>query len=487
MGMTRAAQRWATAVGVVAVGLGTACQDTPSAGPAGGSGVARVFLTDAPFPYDLVDRVEVYVVEIAASTQPDTGADATQGWVTIAEPRQRFDLLELQQGTTTLVGEGQLPADDYRAVRLTLNADSSRLIMRDGRVASVDWQSTVPVFSLHALVESPIGVDSLAGADIVIDFDVGRSFIYGISFCCDFLFIPWVRAVNAAATGSIVGTVSADVDNDGTVEPLDNARITVSYGDPARPETWLDWASGHTDAQGHYRIAYLRAGTYIVEIDAPGRPNIGSRLAFDVPVTPGLETPLSVSLPNGAGISIQGATYVVRVGETIVLQARVTDAVGVPEPDPAVSWLSRNAAVASVTSPPDTQTLASVAGVGPGQVYIVATSGSLVDSVQIRSVNDTTGGGGGGTPTDTVASVTVVPEAATLSVGDSTFFQAVLRNASGAVLTGRAVTWTVSDSTVLHLFNHEGEYVAVRPLKAGTVSLAATSEGRTGSAAVQVQ
>ncbi len=486
MGDRRVAQRATAVVAAAVVGLGGACQDSPSAGPAGGSGVARVFLTDAPFPYDLVDRVEVYVVEIAASTQPDTGG-ATQGWVTIAEPRERFDLLALQQGTTTLLGEGQLPAADYRAVRLTLDADSSRVLLRDGRVASVDWQTTVPVFSLHALVESPIGVDSLAGADIVIDFDVGRSFVYGVSFCCDFLFIPWVRAVNAAATGSIVGTVSADVDNDGTVEALDNARITVSYGDPARRETWLDWASGHTDAQGHYRIAYLRAGSYIVEIDAPGRPNIGSRLAFDVPVTPGLETSLSVSLPNGAGIRIQGATYVVRVGATIVLEALVTDPAGVPEPSPQVSWASRNPAVATVESPPDTQTLASIAGVGPGQVYIVATSGSLVDSVQIRSVNDTTGGGGGGIPTDTVASVTVVPEATTLSVGDSTFFQAVLRNASGAVLTGRAVTWVVSDSTVLHLFNHVGEFVAVRPLAIGTVSLTATSEGRAGSAVVQVR
>jgi len=483
--MTRTVQRVASVVGAVVVGLGVACENSPSGGSAGGNAVARVFLTDAPFPYDLVDRVEVYVVEIAASTQPDTGADATQGWVTVARPRARFDLLQLQQGTTALVGEGVLPANHYRAVRLTLDADSSRVVLRDGRVASVDWQSTVPVFSLHALVESPIAVDSQAGADIVIDFDVGRSFVYGISFCCDFIFIPWVRAVNAAATGAITGVVSADVDNDGGVEPLDNARITVSYGDPARRETWLDWASGHTDAQGHYRIAYLRPGSYIVEIDAPGRPNIGSRLSFDVPVTPGLETPLSVSLPNGAGIRIQGATYVVRVGETLVLEALVTDAVGVPEPNPAVSWASRNPAVASVASPPDSQTLASVAGIGPGEVYIVATSGPLADSVLIRSVRDTTGGGGG--PTDTVATVTVVPETATLSIGDSTFFQAVLRSASGAVLTGRVVTWAVSDSTVLRLFNHEGDYVAVRPLRAGMVSLAATSEGKTGSAAVQVR
>ncbi len=481
--MTGFAKRVAAVAGVLVAGLGLACANDQGADP-NATSTARVFLTDAPFPYDLVDRVEVYVVEIAASTRADTGAGATQGWITIARPRQRFDLLQLQQGATALLGEGQLPADQYRAVRLTLEADSSFVMLRDGRQASVDWQTTVSRFSLYALVEDPIAVPS-AGADIVIDFDVGRSFLYGISFCCDFIFIPYVRAVNAAATGSIAGTVRADLDNDGDLEPVPNARVTVSHGDPARRETWSTRASGHTDALGRYRIAYLRPATYIVEIDAPGRVNVGARVEPTVSVSVGIEAPLSVDLPNGAALRIQGSRFVVRMGETIALEAVVTDAVGAPEPDPPVAWTSRNPSVVTVESTPDTQRVAWVTGTGAGQAYVVATSGVLLDSVLIRAVVDTTGGGGG--TTDSVATVTVLPETATLSVGDSTFFQAVLRNAGGAVLTGRLITWAVSDSAVLHLFNNQGEYVAVRPLKAGTVSLTARSEGKSGSAAVQVR
>lgn len=482
--MARSVTRIAVMLGAIALAVGLGCyEDDPATGPRNQSPLTRVLLTDAPFPYDLVDRVEVYIVEIAASTSADTGADPTQGWVTIAEPQKRFDLLELQQGTTALVGAGELPADVYRAVRLTLDADSSRVFMSDGREASVDWQTTVPEFSLHALVEAPITV-SQAGADIVIDFDVGRSFIYGISFCCDFIFIPWVRAVNAAATGHIAGTVSADQDNDGDVEPLATARITVYQGDPARRETWSDMASGHTDAQGQYRVAYLRPGSYIVEIDAPGRPNIGSRLHPDVSVAAGVHTPLSVNLPNGSGIRITGSTYAVLLGGTIALEAVVTDAVGDPEPNPQVSWTSRNTARATVGSPPDTQTLARVSGEAAGQVYIVATSGALADSVQISVVDDSTGTGGGG---EAVATVTVVPETATLSVNDSVGFQAWLESAQGNVLIGREVSWSVSDATVLHLFNNQGQFVALRALKAGTVSLVATSEGKTGSAVVRVQ
>src|SRR5574341_895660 len=140
--------------------------DVSDAQPAGST--VNILLTDAPFPYDLVERVDVYVVEIAASAQVDTGP--SQNWVTIARPRRRFNLLELQQGTTTLVGQGELPADVYRAVRITLDADSSVVTLQGGGQAAVDWQTTVPVFSIHTLVESPIDVPR-AGADIVIDFD----------------------------------------------------------------------------------------------------------------------------------------------------------------------------------------------------------------------------------------------------------------------------------------------------------------------------
>ena len=457
----------------------TCYQDDTNA-PTGGRPVVQVLLTDAPFPYDLVERVDVYVVEIAASAQADTGPG--QHWVTIAEPRKRFNLLELQQGTTTLVGEGELPADVYRALRMTLDADSSWVTLRSGGQASVDWQTTVPVFSIHTLVEAPIDVPQ-AGADIVIDFDLGRSFIYGISFCCDFIFVPWIRAVNAAATGGVAGAVLADQDNDGDAEPLANARITVYRGDPTRRETWTDWASGHTSAQGLYRVAYLRPDEYIVEIDAPGRPNIGSRTDV-VQVTPGGDVPLSVTLPSGEGLRIRGSTFVVLVGGTIALDAQVTDALGdsVPSPAQQVNWLSRNTAVATVASPPDTQTLARVSGQGAGQVYVVATSGALVDSVQVRVVDDSTGSGG-----EPVATVTVLPESATLSVGDSVGFQAWLESAQGNALAGREVTWSVSDPSVLHLFNTAGQSVVLRATALGTVSLLATSEGKTGSATVRVQ
>jgi hypothetical protein len=47
--------------------------------------MAAVYLTDAPFPYAGISRVDVYVVRIEASAQVDTSA-APAAWVTVATP-----------------------------------------------------------------------------------------------------------------------------------------------------------------------------------------------------------------------------------------------------------------------------------------------------------------------------------------------------------------------------------------------------------------
>jgi len=80
------------------------------AGPNGPSSTqkpfAKVLLTDAPFPYDSITSVNLYIVRIEASAQMDTTGGT---WVVFAEPRQSFDLLQLQQGTTASWVNGRSP------------------------------------------------------------------------------------------------------------------------------------------------------------------------------------------------------------------------------------------------------------------------------------------------------------------------------------------------------------------------------------------
>ena len=89
------------AAGIAAV----ACYRDDIPGPPRGKPLARVLLTDAPFPFDSVASVNLYVVSVEAATTPDTGSRAT--WTTVAEPHRTFNLLAVQQGATAFVGEGE--------------------------------------------------------------------------------------------------------------------------------------------------------------------------------------------------------------------------------------------------------------------------------------------------------------------------------------------------------------------------------------------
>ena len=185
----------------------------------------QVLITDAPFPFDTVGSVNIYVSRIEATTS----LDSTKGtWVTIDTPNKAFDLLTLQQGTTAFVGAGTIDAGRYAAIRMTIDVDRSSIKYRDGTNAVVHW----PNPGLYAQVEEPLAVSAIGGV-IVIDFDVGRSFDYNLTGDSDFLFYPSLRAVNSAGTGSIAGVVTVP-DIEGHPTPIKNANITVYTGDPSR-------------------------------------------------------------------------------------------------------------------------------------------------------------------------------------------------------------------------------------------------------------
>jgi hypothetical protein len=274
-----------------------ACYQDNVAAPAD-AGSTSVLLTDAGFPFELVDRVEVYVSEVAASTDADTSA--VQEWVTITRPQRTFDLLELQQGKTALAGRGDLPAGSYRMVRVSLIGDSSHVVMRDGRHAAVRWP-LAGEFTLHAWVQEPLAVAD-TGAQIVIDIDVGRSFVNALGDPFhDFVFLAHLRAVNSAATGTLAGSVTGDADGDGTPEPLPFADVSVLKGDPLTQAPWFVVATGHTTAESTYRVAFLLPGTYLVRIDAPGSTVLGSVTASTLTIERGRVTTWSVVLPALAG------------------------------------------------------------------------------------------------------------------------------------------------------------------------------------------
>src|SRR3954466_12098223 len=96
--------RLIAAIGVSVLGL-AACTDSSGTG----TGLLTVRLTDAPFPFSDVARVDVYVVRIdARKTEPtdDEAADETDNdeWTTVGTPGTVINLLDLADGKTTNLG-----------------------------------------------------------------------------------------------------------------------------------------------------------------------------------------------------------------------------------------------------------------------------------------------------------------------------------------------------------------------------------------------
>jgi hypothetical protein len=162
-----------------------ACGDSTSPS---GSGLTRVYLKDAPFPIGDVKSVEIYVVSVAVSPSGDT---LMNDWITVAEPRKRFDLLTLQGGTTALLGEKELPAGAYQEVRFVMNTDSSSIVWADGHPATVHWGDPGEI-SLHPLVQQPMGIPA-EGSHLVVDFNVAQTFPYNLIPGYEFDFLPTIQ------------------------------------------------------------------------------------------------------------------------------------------------------------------------------------------------------------------------------------------------------------------------------------------------------
>jgi hypothetical protein len=98
------------------------------------------------------------------------------------------------------------------------------------------------------------------------------------------------------------------------------------------------------------------------------------------------------------------------------------------------------------------------------------------------------GGGGGGDITNPpeIASITIAPAGADLTIGSATPFTATALDEAGNSLTGRSFTWSSSDATVASVPGAAGNPVDVTAVAAGTATITATSEGKSGSVLVEV-
>src|SRR5207244_1757133 len=174
-------------------------------------------------------------------------------------------------------------------------------------------------------------------------------------------------------------------------------------------------------------------------------------------------TVTAVTVPV-ASVTVSPASASVPVGQAVQLTATPKDASGNPLTGRTVTWASSNTSVGTVNAS------GLVTGVVAGSTTITATSegqsGTSVVTVTLVPV----------------ASVTVSPAPASVQAGQTVQLAATPKDVNGNTLTGRAITWASSPSSIAGV-NGSG---LVAGVAVGSATITATSEGKSGTSTITV-
>ena len=235
------------------------------------------------------------------------------------------------------------------------------------------------------------------------------------------------------------------------------ATLEDSSGNPIANRV-VTWESSNTTVATVDPVGTVRAiasGNAMIKASSEGKSN-ASALSVSAPA------PIPVAL-----VSVTPSSAGLQVGATMQLSAATRDANNNVLTGRVIGWSSGNGAIATV-SPSGL-----VTAIGAGSVSITAASEGQTGSATITV----------SAPAPVpVATVSVSPSAPSLQVGGTVQLSATTRDASNNVLTGRAVSWS-SSNTAIATVSTSGLATA---LAAGTVQINATSELKIGSATLTI-
>jgi hypothetical protein len=171
--------------------------------------------------------------------------------------------------------------------------------------------------------------------------------------------------------------------------------------------------------------------------------------------------PKDASTLTSLGVSFPGTLV---VGQSAAAILTATDQFGVTMAAGPVVWSTQSPVVATVNGN------GVVTAVALGQTQVIADANGLQAQASVTVI-----------PIP-VATVAITPATVSLVVGTTQQLTVVTRDAANNVLTGRVVTWAASDQTKATV-DANGLVTAVA---AGTTTITATSEGKSGSVQITV-
>lgn len=238
------------------------CSDDTTS-PTTGNGSIKMYLVDSPASFDsviiFVERVEVH----------RSGNDSTSGWFVINNTLRSFDLLQLVNGASAVLGDSVLAAGTYSQIRLIL-AEGNYVIDN-----GVKHDLTVPsgtqtgIKLNHAFTILPNTL-----YELLLDFNVDKSI--HITGNNKYMLKPVIRCVPIVTSGIIAGQVL----------PLDaQAKVFTAVG--------TDTVTTYPDTLGFFKLMGLPQGLYSVEIN-PLKPAYSDTAINNVQVSPNQVTDLGL-------------------------------------------------------------------------------------------------------------------------------------------------------------------------------------------------
>ena len=215
-----------------------------------------------------------------------------------------------------------------------------------------------------------------------------------------------------------------------------------------RVVTWTTSSAAVATVNSNGLVTAQGAGSATITAVSEGKSGTATTSVSNVPV---------------ASVTVSPATASMIVGQTVQLTATLKDASGNVLTGRTVTWTSSNGGAATVN--------------GTGLVTAVAAGTAIITAAcEGKSSTSTV------TVNPPVASVSVTPATLSLTVAQTGQLTATPRDASGNPLSGRVVAWTTNIAAVATV-NSTG---LVTAQGAGTATVTATSEGKSGTAAITV-
>ena len=202
----------------------------------------------------MIDAAMVTITKVEIRKLSE-GEELGYPFITLLEDTLEFNLLELRNGITADLVDMEIEPGNYDLIRLYV--DEASLAVKEGDTYKMKVPSGAQT-GIKLFVEPPIHVAGGLTADVLLDFNVERSFILkgnanspaGIK---GFNFKPVIRAVNNTTAGTIEGMVT----NSDTA--LASAYVLLEQ---VIQEDTIEITSASTDVDGYYAMPGIPAGLY---------------------------------------------------------------------------------------------------------------------------------------------------------------------------------------------------------------------------------